>query len=157
MRNSNNKKSCSVGQNLLRKKVFFCAAILQPSLVKFSSLKPLLSIFSPNDSESLKTLNIGLQKVGAKRHLKGTPKMNRQTDKQTHGQTFWLIESITPEGQCFENDNMWHSFSLDPYCFCHFSLHSRQKLLQLFQPTANDTAFTTAAVATLVVYIIYKD
>ena len=41
--------------------------------------------------------------MGAKRPLKGTSKLNRRTDKQTHGRTFQLIESIGPEGRCFEN------------------------------------------------------
>ena len=43
----------------------------------------------------------------AKRPLNGTSKVNRQTDRQTDGQTHRrtnrLIESIGPEGRCFEN------------------------------------------------------
>ena len=51
--------------------------------------------------------------MGAKRRLSGTSKVNTktntQTDLQTHRQTdnIWtnqLIESIGPEGQCFENE-----------------------------------------------------
>ena len=61
----------------------------------------------PKDSESLKILDIRLREVGAKRRLNGTSKVNRHTDTQTHRQThrrtFWLIESIRPEGQCFWN------------------------------------------------------
>ena len=61
----------------------------------------------PKDSESLKILDIRLREVGAKRPLNGTSKVNRQTDKQTDTQTdiwtFRLIESIGPEGRCFEN------------------------------------------------------
>ena len=60
----------------------------------------------PKDSESLKILDIRLRKVGAKRPLNGTSKVNRQThrrsDKHTDRWTFWLIESIGPEGRCFE-------------------------------------------------------
>ena len=36
--------------------------------------------------------------MGAKRRLNGTSKVNRQT----HGRTFRLIESIGPEDRCFE-------------------------------------------------------
>ena len=61
----------------------------------------------PKDSESLKIFDIQLREVGAKRPLNGTSKVNRQTDTWTHGptdrQTFRLIESIGPEGRCFEN------------------------------------------------------
>ena len=43
----------------------------------------------------------------AKRRLNGTSKVNRRTDGQTDGRTdrrkFQLIESISPEGRCFEN------------------------------------------------------
>ena len=41
--------------------------------------------------------------MGAKRRLNGTSKVNTQTDTQTHRRTNQLIESIGPEGQCFEN------------------------------------------------------
>ena len=60
----------------------------------------------PKDSESLKILDIQLREVGAKRRINGTSKVNRQTDNcQTDRQTaFWLIESIGPEGRCFENE-----------------------------------------------------
>jgi hypothetical protein len=40
----------------------------------------------PNDSESLKILDIRLWEVGAKRPLNGTSKVNRQTHTQTYGQ-----------------------------------------------------------------------
>ena len=61
----------------------------------------------PKDSESLKILDIRLREVGAKRPLNGTSKVNRQTHRRTHKhtdrRTFRLIESIGPEGRCFEN------------------------------------------------------
>ena len=61
----------------------------------------------PKDSESLKILDIQFREVGAKRPLNGTSKVNRQTHRQTNTQTdrrtFRLIESIGPEGRCFEN------------------------------------------------------
>ena len=67
----------------------------------------------PKDSESLKIFDIRLQEVGAKRRLNGTSKVNRHTNKQTYGQTdrrtFRLIESIGPEGRCFENFLAGHS------------------------------------------------
>ena len=40
--------------------------------------------------------------MGAKRRLNGTSK-SEQTHRQTDIWTFRLIESIGPEGQCFEN------------------------------------------------------
>ena len=43
--------------------------------------------------------------MGAKRRLNGTSKVNRHTDTQTdtHTWTNRPIESIGPEGRCFEN------------------------------------------------------
>ena len=53
-------------------------------------------------------MDIRLWEVGAKRPLHGTSKVNKQTYKQTHRQkniwTFRLIESIGPEGRCFEKN-----------------------------------------------------
>ena len=56
----------------------------------------------PKDSESLKILDIQLREVGAKRPLNGTSR-SEHTDRHTDRRTFWLIESIGPEGRCFEN------------------------------------------------------
>ena len=74
---------------------------------KCSNLRPLLNIFSPKDSESLKILDMRLQEVGAKRRLNGTSKVNTQTDGQTDRQTDRRtnrhIKSVGPEGRCFEN------------------------------------------------------
>ena len=47
-------------------------------------------------------MEIRLREVGAKRPLNGTSK-SEQTDTQTDGRTNRLIESISPEGRCFEN------------------------------------------------------
>ena len=66
----------------------------------------------PKDSESLNIFDIRRREGGAKRPLNGTSKVNRrtntrtdrQTDRRTDGRTFRLIESIGPEGRCFEND-----------------------------------------------------
>ena len=56
-------------------------------------------LLSPKNSESLKILDIRLWEVGAKRPLNGTSKVNKHTDIWTNR----LIESIGPEGRCFEN------------------------------------------------------
>ena len=61
------------------------------------------TLFFPKDSKSLKILDIQLREVGAKKRLNGTSKVNTQTDGQTDRRTFRLIESIGPEGRCFEN------------------------------------------------------
>ena len=70
------------------------------------------SLLFPKDSESLKVLDIRLREVGEKRPLNDTSKVNaqthRRTDKHTDGRTFRLIESIGPEGRCFENIPMIH-------------------------------------------------
>ena len=63
-------------------------------------------LFFPKNSESLKILDIRLWEVGAKRPLSGTSKVNRQTDRQTDGQTHRLLESIGTEGRCFENPSI---------------------------------------------------
>ena len=60
------------------------------------------ALLFPKDSESLKILDIRLWEVGAKRRLNGTSKVNTRTNGQTDRRTFRLIESIGPEGQCFE-------------------------------------------------------
>ena len=70
---------------------------------KCSNLRPFLStIVFHKDSESLKILDIWLLEVGAKKTFKMYLK-SEQTHRHTERQTFWLIESIGPEGQCFEN------------------------------------------------------
>ena len=75
----------------------------------------------PKDSESLKLLDIRLREVGAKRPLNGTSRSeqtNRQTDhRQTDGRTFRLIESIGPEGRCFENKLQDSTFNGDQHPF----------------------------------------
>ena len=57
----------------------------------------------PRDSESLKILDIRFWEVGAKRLLNGISKVNTWTDRRTNRRTFRLIESIGPEGRCFES------------------------------------------------------
>ena len=75
----------------------------------------------PKDSKSQKMLDIPLWEVGAKKRLNGTSKVNsqtaKQTNRQTHGRTFLLIESIGPEGRCFENIK-------DTTIFAHFDFDS---------------------------------
>ena len=72
-------------------------------------LDHLFPLLFPKDSESLKIFDIRLWEVEAKRPLNGTSKVNRQTDRQTdtrtHRRAFRLIESIGPEGRCFEKDD----------------------------------------------------
>ena len=57
-----------------------------------------------------KILDIRLWEVGAKRPLNGTSK-SEQTHRQTHKWTFRLVESIGPEGRCFENHDKLFVFS----------------------------------------------
>ena len=86
-----------VGANL------FCAAILQPLLVKvFKSETTSSHYFSPRILNFLKIWKSAF-KVGAKRRLNVTSKVKRYTDRHTDIWTNRLIESIGPEGWCFEN------------------------------------------------------
>ena len=80
--------------NKLRRKEsvknFFCRGVFTPFTSKcFFNLTPLLSIvFFPKDSENLKSFDIGLQEVGAKRPLSRVGKCDRQTNTQTNIETF---------------------------------------------------------------------
>ena len=76
-----------------KKNNFFCFAILN----HFQNVQ-ILPILFPKDSTSLKILYIRLKEVGAKICLNSTSKVNTRT----HTQTNRLIESIGPEGRCFE-------------------------------------------------------
>ena len=95
------KKSGSVRQNL-PKNYFFLRGDFTPFISKsFQIGNHFLPLLFPNDSKSLKSLNIRLREVGATRHLNGTLKINRRTDRRTHGRTFQLIERIDPQGKFF--------------------------------------------------------
>ena len=66
----------------------------------------------PKDSESLKILDIRLWEVGGKKTVKRYLKSEHtdkhtdtRPDRQTDRPTNRLIESIGPEGRCFENIN----------------------------------------------------
>ena len=50
----------------------------------FQMLDHFFPLLFPKDSKSLKTLDIGLWKVGTKIHLNGVRKCDGQTDKQTY-------------------------------------------------------------------------
>ena len=98
---------CFVRQNQKKKKLFFARRFQTTFKQKCSNLKPLLSITFPKDSKSLKILDIRLREVEAKRRSNGASKVNTRTDGQTDvrtdRRTDRLIESIGPEGRCFEN------------------------------------------------------
>ena len=66
---------------------------------KYGSTQFLLFL---RDSESLKILDIRLREVRGKKTIKRYLK-SEQTFTQTDGRTYQFIESIGPEGQCFEN------------------------------------------------------
>ena len=95
------KKMCGVFRPLTNKNV--------------QMLDHFFPLLFPEDSESLKIFDIRLRKVGAKRPLNGTSKVNIQTHTQTHRRTFWLIKSIGPEGRCFKiNGSLQDMFSTNP-------------------------------------------
>ena len=79
-----------------------CAAILDHFQTKmFKSETTSFHYFSPRIPNL--SLEIRLWEVGAKRRFNCTSKVNRQTHTRTNTWTFRLIESIDPEGRCFEN------------------------------------------------------
>jgi hypothetical protein len=59
----------------------------------------------PKDSKNLKSLNIGLLEMGAKRPLNRVRKCDKQTKRHTQTliRTFWLIERIGSERRFFES------------------------------------------------------
>ena len=98
---------CFVRQNQPKiKLLFFARKILTTSQQKCSNLRPCLTITFPQGFRISK--NIGHPTLGSggkklfKRYLK-SEQTDKQTDGQTHRRTNRLIESIGPEGRCFEN------------------------------------------------------
>ena len=128
-------------EKVRKKKLFFARRFKTIFKQKFQMFDHFFPLLFPKDSESLKILDIRLREVGAKRPLNGTSKVNgqtnrqtdRQTDRHTDRRTFWLIESIGPEGRCFEN-SIWKcsafpSHSELKYARCRtifFSMHFTQ-------------------------------
>ena len=86
-----------------KKLTFLCGDFRQFSNKNVQRWDHFFPLLFPKDSKPLKIWDIQLREVGAKRRLNGTSKMNTQTHGQTHRRSFRLIESIGPEGQCFEN------------------------------------------------------
>ena len=102
---TDNKKNPASKAKSAKKQPFFARQFYTLYEQKFSNLRPLLSITFPQgkDSKNLKSLGNGLWEGGAKRPLNGVRKCDGQPYKHTNIQTFQLVESIGPEGPCFEN------------------------------------------------------
>ena len=101
---------CFVRQN---QSFFFSFSVWQfyiTSKLKCSNLRSLLSITFPQGFRISKNIGHPTSGSGSKKTVKPYLKIE-QTDRQTHTQThiwtFRLIESIGPEGRCFENKNAW--------------------------------------------------
>ena len=83
-------------------------------------MRPLLFITFPHGFRISK--NFGHPTSGSggkktvKRYLK-SEQTDRQTDRQTHIWTYRLIESIDPEGRCFENPGLSYRVS---YYQCYY-------------------------------------
>ena len=102
--------ACLLGKAMVRivffgdnkSQTFFCAAILHPLKVKvfFSIWDHFFSLLFPEDSKSLKLLDIQLWEVGAKRLWNGTSKVNTRTEGHTNGHF---------EGQFFANHKIVNS------------------------------------------------
>ena len=78
-----NKERKNLWKTLFAAEIFFI--ILNKIVQIWDHFFPLIS---PNDSEYLKILDIGLYKVVAKRPLNGVRKCSRQIDKQTKKKTY---------------------------------------------------------------------
>ena len=87
----------------IHKKTLIAAAILHHFWAKMLKSENTSFYFFPQGFRILTFLDIWLWEVGAKRCLNGTSKVITRTDRCTDRRTFWLIESIGPGGQCFEN------------------------------------------------------
>ena len=97
---------CFVRQNQQQKKTYFCAAILDYFQTKnFKCQTTSFHYFSPRIPNLKKNIGHPTSGSGGKKTVKRDLK-SEQTDTQTHGQTDILtnrlIESIGPEGRCFE-------------------------------------------------------
>ena len=78
---------------------------------KFSNVRPLVSITFAQGFRISKIFGHLTSGSGGKKTFKWYIKSGqtlKQTNKQTHGQTLRLIESIGQEGRCFEKCDMWH-------------------------------------------------
>ena len=70
------------------KNTFFCAEILDHfQAKKIKNVYHFFLLLFPNDSESLKSLQIVLYEVDAKRRLNGTSKSEQTDGRTTHTQT----------------------------------------------------------------------
>ena len=110
-------------------KTFFAAQFY--TLYEFSNLGPLLF---PKKSENLKSLDIGLWKVGAKRPFNRREKVwqtNRQLYRQAYIRTFWLIEKpvfcLKGKKRLFKSP--WQVLEEGPHSHSHSHSHSRPYLL----------------------------
>ena len=121
---------CFVRQYQPKKKTIFLFGDFRPfpnqNVQIWDHFFPLLFL---KDSESKKILHIRLWEVGAKRRLNGTSKVNTWTDRQTDKRPFWLIESIGPEGRCFENICFIRLYSfLEHFWFIEYNTVNQGKL-----------------------------
>ena len=91
------KKSEKSGE----KKLFFALRFSTIFKQKCSYLRPLLSITFPQGFQISKNIGHPTSGSGGKKTFKRYLK-SEQTDVQTDGRTNRLIESIGPEGRCFE-------------------------------------------------------
>ena len=77
------KKPCSVRQNSPKNKPFYHGNLTPFISEKFQIWDHFFPILFLKDSKSVKSLDIRLQELGAKRRLNGISKVNRRTNRQT--------------------------------------------------------------------------
>ena len=94
-------------EKVILKNIFLRGNFRQLSNKNIQMLDHFFQLLFPKESESLKIFDIQFREVGSKRPLNRYLK-SEQTNGQTDRRTNRLIESIGPEGQCFENlFNSW--------------------------------------------------
>ena len=85
---------------------------------KCSNVRPLLSITFPQGFRISKNIGHPTSGSGGKKTVKRylqSEQTHTQTDGQTDRRTFRLIESIGPEGRCFENPSCQKVAPILPY------------------------------------------
>ena len=123
-----------LGQNQ-QKKLFFVRQILTIFKQKCSNLRPLLFITFPQGFQIYKNIQHPTFGSGGKktfeRYLK-SEQTDRRTDRRTDGQTdrrtFRLIESIGPEGRCFENMTAHYNSQFCVTFHCCFLQEAQKRL-----------------------------
>ena len=92
---------------IIKKKLFFCAAIFDNFQIKMFQSETTSVNYFPQGFRISNNIGHPTSVSGGKKTFKRYLKSehtDKHTDKHTDRRTFRLIESIGPEGRCFENN-----------------------------------------------------